>query len=298
MLAAASNPLTSLLPEPERLVQIAIRLGILLGVVILLQQLANLVIGRVQHWVARGGSGHGPAEQRATTLAAILRRVTNTAIALVMLVYGLAVLGFDTRPLLAGAGIIGVALGFGAQALVRDFIAGVFILLEDQFSVGDLIEVNGKAATVERLTLRCTTLRDFNGYLHFVPNGEMKIVTNRSRGWTRLAVDIPVGSDQDHPRALGIIRTVVAGMNAEALWRDRVLDPVDVWGIEAMGPTEVQVRVVVRGAPGDAASEVARELRRRLVEALGREGIRLSASRDIDIRHAVPPPAPAAPPRT
>jgi small conductance mechanosensitive channel len=286
MVVAAPNSLIDLLPDSDKLIQAGMRIGLMLVVAFVVQRLAYALIGRLRRWVARGGPGHGPAEQRATTLAGILRRLVTSMLAIVVLIYGLALLGWDIRPLLAGAGIVGVALGFGAQALVRDIIAGMFILAEDQFSVGDLIEVNGKPATVERLTLRCTTLRDFNGYLHFVPNGEMKIVTNRSRGWTRLAVDVPVGSDQDSARALGVIRGVVAGMNAEQAWRGRLLDPIDVWGIETIGPNEVQVRMVVRGAPGADAPEAARELRRRLLEALGREGVRFSASRDIDIvRH-------------
>src|SRR6266705_4195962 len=110
------------------------------------------------------------------------------------LIHVLAVLGWDVKPLLAGAGLLGVVLGFGAQTLIRDVIAGFFILVENQFSVGELIEVNGNAATVEDLTVRCTRLRDFNGFVHFVPNGEMKIVTNRSRGWTRIAVDLPIAA--------------------------------------------------------------------------------------------------------
>jgi small conductance mechanosensitive channel len=104
--------------------------------------------------------------------------------------------------LLAGAGIVGLAVGFGAQTLVRDVIAGVFILLENQFAVGDIIEIAGKPATVEAVTVRSTTLRDYNGYVHFVPNGEMKIVTNRSRGWNRVFIDVVVAGDQDADRAL------------------------------------------------------------------------------------------------
>ena len=113
-------------------------------------------------------------------------------------------------------------IGNSDHVRIGDFTLAMgnpFILAEDQYAVGEVIELNGKGATVERLTLRSTTLRDFNGYVHFVPNGEIKTVTNRSRGWNRLAVDVPIGSDQDHPRALATIRTAVASLNGDPTWR-------------------------------------------------------------------------------
>src|SRR5258705_11891344 len=129
------------------------------------------------------------------------------------LIHILDLLGWDVKPLLAGGGLLGVALGFVARTLVRDVLAGFFNLVEKQFSVGDLIEINGNAATVEDLTVRCTRLRDFNGFVHFVPNGEMKIVTNRSRGWTRIAVDTPIAAEGNIDQALPVCRDVVAAMN-------------------------------------------------------------------------------------
>jgi moderate conductance mechanosensitive channel len=194
------------------------------------------------------------------------------------------VLGWNVGPLLAGAGILGVALGFGAQTLVRDVISGIFILVEDQFAVGDLIEVNGRAATVEELTVRSTTLRDFNGYLHFVPNGEMKIVINRSRGWSRLAVDVPIVAGEDVERALDVCEKVATAMNNDAAWRSRLLDPVQVWGVEGFTSTEAVVRLVVRAQPGEDAPEAARELRFRIVRDLAAAQVRTSAHREISIR--------------
>jgi small conductance mechanosensitive channel len=204
-------------------------------------------------------------------------------------IHSLAVLGWDVGPLLAGAGIVGVALGFGVQWLVRDVIAGVFILAEDQFSVGDLIEVNGRPATVETLTVRSTTLRDFNGHLHFVPNGEMKIVVNRSRGWSRLAVDVPVPADQDIERALDVCEKVAQAMNNDAAWRSRLLDPIEVWGVEGLSSTEARIRLVVRAQPGPDAPEAARELLRRIVRGFAGANIRLAPQREITIQPATAP---------
>ena len=280
-----------LLPESETLLDSAVRIGIAVVVGFLVQRLLFLLVWRSEAWVARAGSQDARARQRAHTLGQILRNLCTVTVAGGVIIYALAVLGWDVRPLLAGAGILGVALGFGAQTLVRDIIAGIFVLAEDQFSVGDLIEVNGKAATVEALTVRSTTLRDFNGHLHFVPNGEMKIVVNRSRGWSRLAVDVPIAADQDVEQALRECEKVAAAMNDDTVWRGRLLDPVEVWGVEGLTGAEALVRLVVRARPGPDAPEAARELRRRIARGLAAAHVRMSTLREITIR---PGPAPAA----
>jgi small-conductance mechanosensitive channel len=292
----ASTPvhlMKPLLPESEKLFDSAVRIGITVVAGFLVQRLLFLLVGRLESWVARAGPEDAHAQQRAHTLGQILRHLCTTLVVGAVIIHSLAVLGWDVGPLLAGAGILGVALGFGAQPLVRDIIAGIFILAEDQFSVGDLIEVNGKAATVEALTVRSTTLRDFHGHLHFVPNGEMKIVVNRSRGWSRLAIDVPIAADQDVDRALMECERVATAMNNDAVWRTRLLDPVEVWGVEGLAGGEVLVRLVVRAKPGGDAPEAARELRRRLVRGLLAARVRLAANRDIVIR---PGPAPGGDP--
>ena len=187
--------------------------------------------------------------------------------------------------------MIGVALGFGAQALVRDVIAGIFIISEDQFGVGDSIEVNGRVGTVEALTVRQTTLRDFNGYLLFVPNGELKLVVNRSRQWNRVAIDVPVGADEDVERALGLCHAVAAGMSADPEWKPRLLGGIEVPGVESLGTHEAQIRLLVRGHPGRDTVEAARELRRRLVVALGGAGVRTTLPFALPARDTARPAA-------
>jgi small conductance mechanosensitive channel len=277
---AAIRPL---LPEPEQLADIGVRLGITWGVAFLLERLATWLILRTEQLIVRTGGGGTEAVQRARTLSMIFRRAARTLLILGALLRSLVLLGWDVRPLLAGAGLLGVALGFGAQWLVRDVISGIFILIEDQFAVGDLIEVNGRAATVESITLRSTKLRDFYGYLHFVPNGEMKIVVNRSRGWNRIALDVPIASDQDLDRALDEVDRVARAMNEDSVWRERLLDPIEVWGVETLGPNEAQIRLVLRTQPGADGPETARELRRRIHAALARARIRTSVQREIAI---------------
>jgi len=253
----------------------------------------TFLIQRAERMVVSRGGGT-EAAQRARTLSLIFRRVSRGVLFLAAIVYSLVVLGWDVRPLLAGAGLLGVALGFGAQWLVRDIISGLFILIEDQFSVGDLIEVNGRPATVESITLRSTTLRDFHGYVHFVPNGEMKIVVNRSRGWNRIAVDVPIAVDQDLDRALDEVDRVVRAMNEEKAWRDRLLDPIEMWGLETLGPQEAHIRLVLRAYPGPDGPEAARELRRRVIAALGRARIRTSSQHDVSITALKPTETPGA----
>lgn len=282
-----------LLPEPDVLLDMGVRVALAVVLGLLAQRVLFLVVGRATNWIERVGKGSDHARQRARTVNQILRSLMTVLVVTVVALYVLGVLGWDVRPLLATAGIAGVALGFGAQTLVRDVIAGVFIISEDQFGVGDLIEVNGKAATVEALTVRCTTLRDFNGYQHFIPNGEMKVVVNRSRGWNRLAVDVPVAADENADRALDLCRRVAAAMNAEPEWRARMLDDLQVWGLESLGSQELQIRLVVRATPGSDAHEVGRELRRRLHRAMIEGGVRLGVHRDIGIGAMAPTESPA-----
>ena len=275
-LILAARPL---FPAPERLLEMGLRIVVTLIAALIIQRAFFLLVVRFERLVGEKGYGEF-AKARARTLGEILRNVVTLVVGVAAAVHILAVLGWDVRPLLAGAGIVGVALGFGAQTLVRDVIAGVFILAENQYDLGDLIEVDGKPATVEAITVRSTTLRDFNGYVHFVPNGEMKTVVNRSRGWNRLPVDVVIPYGEDVDRALALCREAAASMSAEPAWAERLLDPIEVWGIESQGGPEVHVRMVVRTRPGSDLPEASRELRLRAHRALARAGIRTHPARD------------------
>jgi small conductance mechanosensitive channel len=304
MLSAA--PLSRLLPPTERLIEIGLRVGATVAVALVLLRILFFVIARLERFIARAGGGGPHAAQRARTLGGIFRNLAGVFVAGGALLHALEILGWNVGPLLAGAGLLGVAVGFGAQTLVRDVIAGLFILAEDQFGVGDVIEVSGRPATVEEITVRMTRLRDDSGFVHFVPNGEMRIVTNRSRGWHRLAFDIVLAAGQDLDRALGVVRGEVEAFHRDPLWRERLLDPVAVLGIEGLTTQEAQIRLTVRAASGGAAFEVARELKRRIHHAVLEAGLRTDAIVDArggagsapaagTHRHANPGPgAPAA----
>ena len=285
-----------LMPETEKLAEMGIRLGLTLVAAFVLVQLAFLLVGRLRKWMARTSQGRPGGEQRAETLAQILRNTVQTVIWLGALIHVLAIFGWNVAPLLAGAGILGVALGFGAQTLVRDLIAGVFILVENQFAVGDAIDINGQPAQVEEVTLRYTRLRNFNGHVHYVPNGELKIVTNRSRGWNRITVDVTVGANEDLARALATCRSVVDRMNAEPDWSERLMEPIELWGVESLAGAEVQIRMVIRARPGADAFKVARELRFRCHEALVAAEVRAGAGREITITQVAAGQGPAGAP--
>jgi len=279
-------------PDAEKLPDLAVRVAATLVAAWLAHWILFVLVGRIVGLLERRGRA-GPHEaQRASTLGQILRSLV------MVIVYGAAairvvdILGWDVGPFLAGAGILGVALGFGAQTLVRDVIAGVFVLIEDQYAVGDLVEVNGRAASVERISVRSTVLRDFNGYLYFVPNGAMKIVVNRSRGWNRQAIDVQIPLEENVDQALEVCHRTVEGLNADAHWAPRLLDPIAVWGVEALGGREAQIRIVLRTRPGADGPETARELRRRLQRALAEAGVGMGTSRDI-VMHAPGAEAPA-----
>jgi small conductance mechanosensitive channel len=190
----------------------------------------------------------------------------------------------DIGPLLAGAGILGLAFSFGAQSLVKDVIAGFFILMENQFVVGDIIEVAGKTGTVERMTLRAVTLRDGEGTMHVVPNGQITTVSNRTRKWSRAVVDVGVSYSTDTDSVVAILRQELEAFAAAPEWKGRIEESPEVQGVESLGESAVVLRTRVKVQAG-AQWEVARELRRRFKKRLDAEGIEIPVpQRSIELR--------------
>jgi moderate conductance mechanosensitive channel len=212
------------------------------------------------------------AEQRITALTSVLRSVASFAIFTIAGFLILGELGLNLGPLLAGAGILGIALGFGSQALVKDFLSGLFILVEDQFGVGDIVDLDAQTSgTVEAVSLRTTRLRSVDGTVWHVPNGDIRRVGNKSQHWSRALLDIDVAYDTDIDQAKAVIKRV-----ADVLWheRDDILEEPEVWGVERLGPHSVVIRLVVKTQPSDQY-DVSRELRQRLKEAFDAEGIEI-----------------------
>lgn len=285
---------TWLTPDPEQLGVLVARLLLTFLAAWLAQRVLFLLVKRGEQWLVRAARDTGHGVQRARTIGQLLRNSVTTLVMAWALVHGLEILGWDVKPLLVGASILGAALGFGAQFLVRDIIAGTFIFIEDQFVVGDTIEVNGTAATVEAVTLRSTRLRDFHGRELHVPNGEMKIVINHSRGWNRAIVDLPVAPGQDLARVLRVTGSVVTELNDDSAWRDLLVDPFTVIGFERVGPEGATLRIVARARPGGDAARLSREARLRLLQRWKSEGIQAIAEAPAERRRAgegtLPPP--------
>lgn len=225
---------------------------------------------------------------RAQTITAVLRSAATGVIGVFAGVYILDILGLDLGPLIAGAGVAGVALGFGAQSLVRDFLSGIFLLIEDQYGVGDVVDLGEATGTVEQVTLRVTRLRDQNGTVWHVPNGEVRRVGNKSQQWARAVLDIAVSPNADLERAV-----LVIGEAAQAVWAlpealPDVLAEPEVLGLEYLGPDAATIRVQGKTRPG-AQWRVSRLLRTRIAEALAEAGIELPPSTFVRAGNATPP---------
>jgi small-conductance mechanosensitive channel len=213
--------------------------------------------------------------QRVETLGSVLRSVASFAVGLVAGSMLLSELGLDLTPIIASAGIIGVAVAFGAQNVVRDVLTGVFMLLEDQYGVGDVVDAftgtTTATGTVEAVTLRTTRLRDIDGTVWYVRNGEISRIGNRSQGWSRAVVDVPLALGTDVPAVRGVLVEVARGLAAEPAFSERVLEEPEVWGVESFAREGLVLRLTQKTSPMDR-SAVERELRERVVTALTERG--------------------------
>ncbi len=212
------------------------------------------------------------AEQRAETLDSLLRYATTIVIATLTVLMVLSELGVNIAPLIAGAGIVGVALGFGAQSLVKDFLSGMFMLMEDQFGVGDIIDVGDAVGVVERVTLRITILRDVEGTVWYVPNGEILRVGNKSQLWSRIVLDVEVAYDTDIEKASQVIQQV-----ADEEWRRQrpgatIIEQPELWGVEQFAASAIVIRLAVKTRPGEQWA-AGRALRGALKTAFDEAGI-------------------------
>lgn len=215
------------------------------------------------------------AAARAETIGLVLRSVAATVVWSIAALLVLGQLEIDLAPLIAGAGIGGIALGFGAQSIVKDFLSGFFMLVEDHYGVGDIIDVGEATGTVEKVSLRSTTLRDVYGTVWHVPNGEILRVGNFSQLWSRALIDVEVSYGTDIAFAQGVIQRV-----ADELWDDddwggdEVMERPEVWGVQSLGASSVAIRLVVKTEPSQQWA-VERELRLRLKNALDEAGIEI-----------------------
>lgn len=243
------------------------------------------------------GSTGGYSERRALrarTLGSLAKSITTAVIGGIAAVMILAELGFSIGPLLASAGIVGVALGFGAQNLVRDFLSGVMMMLEDQYGVGDVIDMGEATGVVEAVGLRVTRLRSIDGTVWYVRNGEVIRVGNSSQDWARAVIDVGVSYQSDPARVRELLAEVSHELAEDLEWGPLILEEPEVWGVEDLGADSVVVRLVVKTKPLEQW-KVARQLRERIKVRLGAEGIEIPfPQRTIWIRGGENDTAPTA----
>jgi len=240
----------------------------------LAMQLVKLISRRIIAAVDDGDdSTMSLAEKRGHTVAQLLRSVGRVMLFVLALLLTLNQF-MDIAPLLAGAGILGLAFSFGAQSLVKDVITGFFLLVDNSIAVGDVVEVAGKSGSVERVNLRVVHLRGLDGSVHIIPNGQISVVSNMTRGWSRAVVDVGVAYETDIDHALEIIRDEVSRMAADAQWTSRLDGTPEVQGVQALGDHGVTLRVLLRTLPG-RQWEVGREFRRRIKDRFDREKIEI-----------------------
>jgi small conductance mechanosensitive channel len=211
-------------------------------------------------------------EKRAAAIGTLLTSSVSLIVWTVAVLMALEALGVNVAPLLASAGVVGVALGFGAQTMVKDYLSGIFLIIEDQFGVGDVVDLGPVIGTVEEVALRYTRLRDLSGVVWYVRNGEILRVANRSQGWTLASVDIPVAYDENLDRVRDLIESVAIDMDEDPTYDDMLLGKPTFAGVESMSGEAMVVRVTAKAVP-EKQIILARTIRERIKLAFDRAGI-------------------------
>lgn len=213
-------------------------------------------------------------EQRARTLASMLKSLTTGIIFAVVTFMVIAELGYNIAPLLASAGILGLAVAFGAQNLVSDFVSGTFMMMEDQYGVGDEVDLGDAVGTVEAVSLRMTRVRDINGTVWYVRNGNIARVGNASQNWARTVLDVRVSYTEDLARVREILKEVARALWQNPEWGSQILEEPEVWGVERWDPDAIVLRVVLKTAPLKQWG-VAREMRELIKDRFDAAGIEI-----------------------
>ncbi len=218
--------------------------------------------------------------QRAQTMGSLLKSIVTGIVFAVIATMMLSEVGVDIAPIVASAGIIGVALGFGSQALVKDFLSGIFMIFEDQYGVGDVVDLGEASGTVEAVSLRVTRLRDVDGTVWYVRNGEILRVGNMSQNWARTVLDVNVAYHEDLVKVRRVLREVAHDLWDDEDYRSQIIEEPEVWGVQNIGAEGVTVRVTLKTAPMEQWS-VAREMRERVLARFGFEGIAIHNPQEL-----------------
>jgi small conductance mechanosensitive channel len=238
-------------------------------------RLTRRIASRVDRAISEGGDlGPSEGEKRRRAVSNVIRYSISTLIVAVTLIMILHELGLNIGPMLASAGIAGIVIGLGAQNIVQDFLAGIFVLVENQYGPGDWVSIGGVSGTVEKVTLRMTQLRDVSGSVHIVPNGKIDVVTNKTKEWSRALLDVGVAYKEDVDRVIAVLKEVGADLQADPEWSRALLEPMEVLGVQNLGESSVDIRIYFKTLP-DRQWKVGRELRRRIKIRFDAEGIEI-----------------------
>jgi small conductance mechanosensitive channel len=265
--------------EPETVVGwllvSGVRIVIIALVAVILIRATTTAVRRFEEEVGRGQTVDAlERAKRARTLGALLENAVGVFAIAAALLMVLRELDIDVLPLLTGAGIVGLAIGFGAQTLVKDIISGFFMILENQVRVGDVAVINGTGGVVESVKLRTITLRDVEGTVHVFPNGSITTLANKTKDYSYAVVDVSVAYREDTDRVVQVLRDVGAELRADPQFETSILEPLEVFGVEALGESAVVIKIRFKTLPL-RQFDLAREMRRRIKKAFDAQGIQI-----------------------
>jgi small conductance mechanosensitive channel len=265
-----------------------VRIVLILVIAVILYRLVRLLTGRLNSFL-QGLTQSWERQKRAQTLSHLVRTIATTVLLLVTIMLILGEVGVNLIPIVAAAGVGGLAVGFGAQNLVRDVITGFFILLEDQIRVGDVVKVGDKSGLVEHISLRVLTLRDFDGSVHLIPHGTITTVTNMTKDFSYAVLDISIPAREDVDEVMNVLAEVGAELRADPQFASSILEDLEIVGIDDFTAAQMTVKMRIKTQP-IKQWQIARELRRRLKKALDARQAELS-SPQLPLTHDKPPSA-------
>ncbi len=268
------------------------RLVAVLVLALVLQRVVVFFVNRMRR-LADKQVGNSQRASQLRTVATIVRATSYSAIGFIVLLHVLSIFSINLTPLLASAGVVGVGIGLGAQSIFKDMLNGIFILVEDQYNVGEVVRLAGLTGTVEDLTLRLTRLRDGDGTLHIIPNSQIATVSNLSRDFSVASLPVSVDASADPDRVMDVLRGLATELRGDAAFRNVILADPDILGVDKINGREVVYPVNFRVRPNQKDG-VLRELRRRIIKTFEREGIPLGNDSSMLIvqNHADPTAAP------
>jgi small conductance mechanosensitive channel len=239
-------------------------------------RLLRIALDRLESWLVRATitreSAPGAAAKRIKTLVSVLWTIANGVLWFLVIVIVLGQIGVNVAPILAGAGVVALAVGFGTQHLVRDLVSGFFLLLENQIRVGDVAVINGTGGLVEAVTFRTVILRDQAGVVHVFPNGSINTLANTTLDWSAYVIDVSVAAKEDPDRVMGIMRGAAEEMRANNQYGPLMLEPIEIFGVDNFGDSVVIIKARFKTLPSQQHL-IGREYRRRLKKIFDAEGV-------------------------